>query len=434
MSMQRILVIVSLLVLCSCIDELETTVFSQAQLPDILIVEATLTDEVKYQEVMLSRLDSLVDLEIDSVFNPFIPDRNIDRDLVNHVENASVSISVSNGTSISFSESSPGTYLSNQAFAAEDGLEYQLNINTDEGRSFVSKAMKIEGRSTISSLYAERMVSDLGETGIGIFVDTDRVSGNTQNLRFTYNETYKIIAPNWSPLQFKLTDYDPCALPEVTYNLEIVERSEETRVCYGYDASNTVIQNQLEVTENGKLQAFMVKFIAQEDYKISHRYSIEVNELVSSAESYGFYDQLKNFSQNANLFSQVQPGQLGGNIAESNGSQDGVVGFFDVVSVSKQRLFFNYEDYFPDEALPEYPIDCGLHSSPETHVSFCFSGLVSNTCPQSIIERVDLGTISYVDINSENIGTCPGPYIYVATPCGDCTKLGSNVVPEFWVE
>ena len=105
-----------------------------------------------------------------------------------------------------------------------------------------------------------------------------------------------------------------------------------------------------------------------------------------------------------------------------------------MVSVSKRRLFFNYDDFFEGEELPSYPTDCGLHSSPESHVSYCASGLNMNQCPQSIIERVDLGVISYVEVNGLEIGSCPGPYVYVATPCGDCTRLGSNIEPDFWVE
>ena len=431
--MKKILVVSMILIFNSCVEEFENGVLGEAGLPNVLIVEATLSDELKFHEVRLSRLDSLLDLELDSVFNPFIPNRNIDRDLVKRERNATVSVSTSNGNTYSFTESSPGIYRSNNTFAAEEGLEYQLSVNTSDGRGFFSKSMKIEGKSNIANIYAEKMVSDFGEVGVGIFIDSEKVSGNADNLRFTYNETYKIIAPNWTSLKFRLRNYDPCALP-VEYDLDLVEQTEETRICYGNDVSNTVIQNRLETTNNGNLQRFLVRFISQNDYKVSHRYSIEVNEMVSSAESYGFYNQLKNFSQNSNLFSQVQPGSLGGNITETNGSQEGVIGFFDVVSISKGRLFFDYEDFFPGETLPDYPIDCGLHSSPESHVSYCAIGLTMDQCPQSIIERVDLGTITYVGVNGANIGTCPGPYLYVAAPCGDCTKLGSNIVPDFWEE
>ena len=432
--MKRILVVIVLL-LGSCVEELETTVIdSTGGLPDILIVEATLTNEIDFQEVRLSKLDSLLDLETDTVFNPFLPPRNIDVDLVNYEENALVQIAASNGTVYNFTEIDPGVYQSNSAFAAQEGVGYELSITRSSGQQFISDVMEIEGISNLTNLYAAPTISDSGAEGIGIFVDAELVSGAAFNLRYSYDETHKIIAPLWSPFEFRLTDYDPCALPVPTYNLEIVERTTEARVCYKTNPSNEIVQAQTDQFTNNGLEDFMVRFINKEDYIIANRYSIEVQQLVSSPEAYGFYEQLANFSRNESLFSAVQPGQLGGNISDLQGNQESVIGFFDVVSVSKQRLFLNWEDFFPGEQLPEYPTDCGLHSSPESHVSYCFDGLFMNDCPQSTIERIALGTIAYVEVNGLNLGTCPGPYLYVATPCGDCTRLGSNVVPDFWEE
>ncbi|RNC89927.1 MAG: DUF4249 domain-containing protein [Allomuricauda sp.] len=429
-----VLVLGVLLVIASCIEELETEVFSETDLPDILIVEATLTDEFKQHDIKLSLLDSLVDLETDTIFNPFIPPRDVEIDLVKHESGASVQVTTSNGMTYDFFEASPGLYRSNQEFAVASDVDYQLSIRRQNGKEYSSDPMKIEGMATIGNIYAERTVSDLGTVGVGIFIDSETLSGNTGNLRFTYDETHKIIAPNWTSFQFELTNYDPCALPVPTYDLEIVERTTESRVCFSTEASQEIVQSQLDFSSGQNLERFMVRFISQDDYKIANRYSIEVQQMVSGAQAYGFYEQLDNFSRSDNLFSQIQPGLLGGNISMADGSQDGVIGFFDVVSVSKSRLFFNYDDFFEGEELPDYPVDCGLHSSPESHASYCASGLLANDCPQSIIERVDIGVISYVGVNGLNLGTCPGPYLYVATPCGDCTRLGSNVVPEFWEE
>ncbi len=155
--------------------------------------------------------------------------------------------------------------------------------------------------------------------------------------------------------------------------------------------------------------------------------------MVSGPASYGFYEQLNSFSQSASVFSQVQPGFLEGNLSSNSGEQGSVIGFFDVVSVSKKRMFFNYTDFYEGEPLPPFPFNCGLHSSLESHRSYCDSGPdLGNPCPQSIIERVELGLITYVSDNPDNIGTCPGPYVYVPSICGDCTTMGSNIMPDFW--
>ncbi|WP_405411107.1 DUF4249 domain-containing protein [Maribacter sp. Asnod1-A12] len=428
-----ILFIICISTLASCIEEVDLGIAADDEVLKILIVEATLTNELKNHTVALSRMDTLVDLGIDSVYNPYTPIRDINRDLVRYETNATVSIENSNGTTYSFNEASPGIYESDIEFAAEMGNAYQLNITTSDGKRYTSTNMQIEGLAAISNLYAEKTTSESGVQGIGIFVDNNIESGTVQNLRYTYDETYKIIAPNWSPEAFKLTNYDPCALPEVTYDLEIVEREEEQQVCYGNNLSNSIIQAQ-QGNLGDNITKFMVRFIDQENFIISHRYSIEVEQLVSSAASFSFYDQLNNFSQTGSIFSRIQPGFLEGNLSADDGSQGNVIGFFDVVSVSKNRLFFNYTDFYPNEELPPYPFNCSELTAPESHVSFCFSGMRGpNPCPQSVIQQVDLDLISYVkpNVNEED---CGGPHIFVPRVCGDCTALGSNIEPDFWVE
>ncbi len=418
----------------SCIDEIDLDTVSSSELKEILVVEGTLTNEVKNHQIRLSRIDSLFDLELDSIYSPFIPVRDIDHDFVNHEENAQVTVVDASGVEYVFNESSPGIYESVVQFGAQNGNSYQLEITTADGSGFSSKPMTINATSEVKNIYAEKTISDTGVEGIGIFIDNESVVGNAQNFRYNYNETYKVIAPNWSPYEFKLTDYDPCALPVPTYNLEIVERQEEQQTCYATVTSNTIIQTQLNTSGHG-LEKFMVRFISKENFIISHRYSIEISQLVSGSESYGFYEQLNSFSQTGTVFSRVQPGLLEGNITSNDGVQGSVIGLFDVASVSKKRMFFNYTDFYPNEPLPDFPQNCGLHSSPESHRSYCATGMDGgSSCPQSIIEMVNMDLISYVSDNSLNIGTCPGPYIYVESICGDCTTMGSNVVPEFWIE
>ena len=418
----------------SCIDEIDLDTVSSNELKEILVVEGTLTNEVKNHQVRLSRIDSLVDLQLDSVFTPYIPVRDIDRDFVNYVENAQVVVVDASGIEYDFNESSPGIYESVVQFAAANDHTYQLEITTAEGRGYSSKPMAINGTSEIINAYAEKVISDTGVEGIGIFIDNESVVGNAKNFRYNYDETYKIIAPGWSPYEFKLTNYDPCALPVPTYNLEIVERQEEQQTCYNTVTSNTIIQTQLNTTGSG-VDKFMVRFIGKDNFIISHRYSIEISQLVTGIASYGFYEQLNDFSQTGNIFSQVQPGFIEGNVTSNDGVQGSVIGFFDVASTSKKRMFFNYTDFYANEPLPPFPFNCGVHSSLESHRSYCDSGPDGgNACPQSIIEMVNLDLIRYVDENTQNIGTCPGPYTYVPSICGDCTTMGSNVVPEFWIE
>jgi len=429
-----ILAILSALIFVNCIDEVDLSINDiDNEEMNILIIESTLTNEHKIHSVTLSRMDTLLDLGIDSIYNPFVPIRDIDRDLVRYESNATVQIQSDNGSTFNFNETDPGIYESETEFAAEMGISYKLKVSTADGKSYSSTNMTIEGMSTIANLYAEKTISESGAEGIGIFVDNVTESGNVQNLRYTYDETYKIIAPNWTPEEFLLTNYEPCALPEVTYDLEIIPREQQEQICYGNSLSNSIIQAQ-QGNLGDNIKKFMVRFINRENYIISHRYSIEVSQLVSNAASFSFYDQLNNFSQTGNLFSQIQPGFLQGNLSSDDGKQDNVIGFFDVVSITKKRLFFDYTDFYPNEELPPYPFVCEEQSAPESHLSYCWSGPSGpNPCPQSIIEQVNLDLISYIRPNTDPL-ECEGPYIFVPKICSDCTLLGSNVEPEFWEE
>jgi len=418
----------------NCIDEVDIGISSVESNQGILIVEGTLTNEFKTHKIVLSRMDTLVDLGIDPVIIPFLPIRDINRDLVPYERNATVSVTDEFGAKFDFEETSPGIYQSRNQFAAEMGNSYQLKIIRANGLSYSSKQMKLEGVSTIENIYAEKTISDSGANGIGIFIDNRIQEGDVENLRFIYHETYKIIAPDWSPQEFLLTDYDPCALPVPTYNLEIIERQEEERICYATKPSDVILQTQISNQEDNDIKKLKVRFLSKDNFIISHRYSIEVTQMVTGSESYGFYNQLNNFSQTGNIFSQVQPGFLEGNLFADNGSTGTVIGFFDLVTASKKRLFFNFSDFYPNEPLPPYIINCSETTSPESHISYCSSGpSIPQPCPQSVIERVNLDVISYVRPNEET-GQCDGPHIYVANICGDCTLLGSNTIPDFWIE
>lgn len=434
-----------LFLLQGCIEEVDLGV-GDGTLPSVLIVEATLTNELKHHQVVLSNLDSINDLEIDSIFNPFLvnTNRNMDRDLINYETGAQVAIVDGSGQSFDFIELDPGRYQSSIEFAAEQNNSYTLRITTADNRNFESTPMAIQGESEIQNLYAERMVSDTGGEGVGIFLDNISVGGNSRNVRFNYEETYKIIAPMWSSREFSLTNYQPCAPDNgflALYDLEIIPRQQEERVCFRTDVSNGIILGNSGIQQSGDLKKQMVRFIDSDNFIISHRYSILVEQYVVGLASFSFYEQLNSFSETGSLFSQIQPGFLQGNITESNGTTDSVIGFFDIASVSKKRLFFNYTDLYPNEPLPPFPFECEPLSAEEGHISFCHVPPeprdIINPCPRSVVEGIDQGAIVYYDNNSEGlIGDifCLSDHAFVVTPCGDCTSMGSNVVPEFWME
>jgi len=428
---------VPLLLLGACVDELEIESLGNDEETPPLVIEAVLTDEVINQKVYLSRSSQRLDLETDTIYNPNVPLGRGPRDSVDAESGATVRLFGDDGTTYDFFESEAGLYQSDQAFALQLGTDYTLEIITRNGNEYASDPITVPGRSELTNLYAERATNDNGEEGIAIYVDSEPREGDTQFYRYAYEETYKIVSPLWSANEFRLTDYDPCALPSPTYNLSVVPKEVENRVCYNTVASNTIIQLSTAGNPGGDISKHMVRFIGKDNFIISERYSILVQQQVQSADAFSFYSNLNNFSQSENIFSQVQPGAIYANVFRKDGTTENVLGYVSAVGVSDQRLFFNFEEFFPDEELPEFPFNCVYQSPPESHPSYCSQNPGPNPCPLSIIERVDLGTISYFSTYDETLvplASCPSDYVVVPRICGDCTLLGSNVEPDFWIE
>ncbi|MGW9686427.1 DUF4249 domain-containing protein [Flagellimonas sp. 2504JD1-5] len=387
---RAILTVLILGTLGGCIEPFETEFI---EFEDAFVVDATITDEMKQQEINLTRTFRFQD------------------DGPSGESGASVVVMDNKGNNYAFEETSSGNYRSNAPFAAAPDTDYQLLITSASGKRYSSSVMQLPNTSQLDSLYAKRVTNDFGEDGMGIFVNTSNPSESTNFYRYEYEETYKVIAPRWIPQELEVMETVP---PSVI----IVERPLEERVCYPSNLSTDLILTDTEDFEAGRISNFPIRFINSDDYILSHRYSILVRQYTHTLEAFSFLETLNEFSASESLFSETQPGFLQGNIVSEDNANDKVLGFFDVVAVEEKRIFFNYEDFYPGESLPPY-IDPCEESAP-------FNGLLD-------LIRWDL--IKYIKDNDGEFGSyTSGPYITVPQVCGDCTILGPSEVPEFWIE
>ncbi len=388
--------------LSGCVETFEpqTLTFENA-----LVVEASITNEMKEQEIKLSRAFAF---EEDGPK----PERNAD-----------VRVEDNQGSVFAFHEDSPGIYHSETVFAAQQGRTYQLLVNTGNGGSYKSLPAELAPAATINEVYAERMTNGDGVEGMAIRVNASSPSGNARNYRYEFDETYKIIAPKWAPKKLIPDPDDRCGVLVVT-------RDEEQHTCYATRPSNGIIITNTNSFPEDRVKDFIVRFIKRDNYIISHRYSILVRQLVESSQAYTFYETLNDFSGSQSLFSGTQPGLLQGNMFSANNPDEHVLGYFEVASVTSKRLFFNYDDFFPGEPLPPYVNRC-IEIAPAIYGAT--SGPVEE--PSCVLKPlVELNTISYVDENKDGVVGDGGPYIVVPRECGDCTALGSAEVPDFWIE
>jgi len=392
-----VLLLLLTLLFSGCTEQyvLQTNTFESA-----LVVEGTLTNEFKQQQIKITRTYKL-ETEKPSVENQ-----------------AQVTVNDSEGNEYVF-EQSGGIYLSTVAFQAEPGRNYWLNITTKDGKNYTSTAETLSAVNSIQSVVASVQAKD-GQRGVGINVNCFDPTGNSKYYRYEYTESYKIIAPVWDDEKTVLTPYDPESGHQ---GIAIIPRTEETQTCYATVVSNDIIQTTTTGQSEDRVN-YQLRFISNQNYIISHRYSILVRQYVQNLAAYTFYKTLKKVSGNGSLLSQTQPGFFFGNLRCIENPNEKVIGFFEVASVSEQRIFFNYVDLFPNEPLPPYVTDCRVKNFKN-----CFNANDPECRGAALLSAIGSNSLVYVDSDGSQ-----SMFFMVNPPCGDCTKLGSNVKPDFWID
>lgn len=368
--------------LSSCVDEIE---LASENFESILVIEGIITDQEEVQEIKISRSYRLED-------NEPAP-----------VNNASVSVSSSEGDTFTFELDTAGIYLSQLPFSTKPGVEYTLEVNTANG-SYQSVTVVGQEQTLIDNIRStEAQLRE--ETGVAILVSSsDDDSG--AYYKYEFEETFKIVS------RYRILN-DLIINEEGDF--EVVPKANEEYVCYNtLPSQEIVLSSTTELSENN-INDYLVRFISKEDSKLAYRYSILVKQLKISAEAHDFYSTLKNLSESENLFSQFQPGFLDGNIQSIADNQEKVIGFFTTAAVDEQRLFFSYTDYFDpiEDPRPEHYGPC----EPFT--------------PEDRNYLRELVETNQVELFGEDP---PGVYSVIAARCVNCNYFGTNVQPEFWTE
>jgi len=378
--------------LSGCVEPFE---YESENFEKLIIINAVITDEVKQQEVYITNTTP------------------IDEHHVSAETNAHVIVKDDLGTQYTFSEVEPGKYVSLNAFGAEDGKSYSLQIETSNRRKYYSEEVNLVSGKKPVDVTPIRRVNDDGIIGVDILVNSYDETNSSKYYRYEYEETYQIISQYWSQDEL-LYGTMSCGRP-----FRLTPKLIEQPTCYQTVESNSIIQaNTISLVED-RIGDFSVRFVPITSTIIKDRYSILVKQYVQSRDAYAYYEKINKSLEEGNVFSQVQTGFVQGNVFSETSSNENVIGYFEASSVVSNRVFFNFEDIFPDEDKPEF--DCIVLSPPIQE---------EDSCP--LLEYIE---INYIYIR-ENIAPTEfeGPYTVVSGNCADCTKLGTLEVPDFWID
>ena len=366
--------------------------FENESFENILVVEATLTNEEKLQEVLLSRT---FPLDVNGAF----PEQA-----------ARVSILDNTGNQFNFNETSPGRYVSLNTFSAVEGRMYTLEITTRDGKNYSSDASGFRGTTSIESIYGVLSQNQEGVLGIDIRINSSGSQGNMGYYRYEYIETYKILSR-----YFRYRE----AIVNSDGEVKVVDKTIQDNTCFNSSESNEILLSNSTSLNQDRVDGNFLRFIRQDNPIFANRYSILVKQYGISREAFSFYQSLKELSESESLFSQIQPGFLAGNIVSLNDPGEYVLGFFSVASVTERRVFLNYLDFYNpvEHQRPHFADPCHLET---------FRTPAETLIIKDYAQSEQYRLYSY--------DPASGEYIFVDAPCIDCTLLGTNVVPEFWEE
>lgn len=385
--MDNSLTVVSIfLVTYSCTEPFE---FEAEGFENVLIIDASITDEIKAQEVFLSR--------------SFVSDETAVQE-----SGAMVSIRDDMGVEYQFQEAEPGLYRSTIDFGAVEGRDYSLQVRTNDGDAYSSTMVTLPPKAEIEEIQAVRTTNERGIDGVAILANGIGPGGEVGFYRYEYEETYRIVSPLITFAELVVVSEDPPLL-----ELNPIDREE--RICYNTQVSNVIAITDTEGFSENRVSDFQVRFIPQNDEIIASRYSILVKQYTQSREAHVFYETLQEFSGIENLFAQTQPGFINGNISPDNDSGERALGFFEVTSVTSQRVFFSFEDIFPNE-VPFSP--------------FCEIRAIDSRDPSlfNLITSNRWRFLSILPTASDIILI----YEIVPTRCVDCSVFSTTVEPDFW--
>lgn len=384
-----------------------------------LVVDARLTNEEKQHQILLSRA------------------RPFEQDSISPERNAMVSIVEDSGTTYQFEEAAPGHYVSTEIFGGKINQGYQLKITTSDGKSYTSTTETMPENVPIADLKIRRETNDLGEDGVAIVLDNKSLGNQPRYFRYDYQENYEIRAPKWDPFEFDIIDSIACSDGDAFEVAIKPKKSLKGRICYGKNLSSDIILASTANLEGNTVSDFQVRFVNRENYILMHRYSIEVNQYAQSVDAHSYYQSLEAFSVSESVFSETQPGFLNGNIVSETDDDENVIGYFETAAISSKRVFFNYEELFPNEELPEYPVNCSRLGDPALipqgyHCTLPPNSVCDGNCESPLISQIQANLIVFAG-EKEPIDFSR-PFFTLPFGCGDCTKLGSNIKPDFWID
>jgi hypothetical protein len=368
--------------LSGCIDPFYPDI---EEYENVLVVDGLITDEDAVYVVRLSRT-----LHFDDIYKKPVP-------------GAVVQVTDDIGNLYTFTEVSPGTYLSDPAqFTAQTGRKYKLLVETTDGSRYESDFEEMKKAPEIDSLhwqYKEKpsLDPDNPVKGIEILVNTHDPENKTRYYSWNWYETWEFYTP-----------YHKDTIPSH---------------CWKYDSCKVIQIGSTDHLTEDILENFPLYYISENTNRLSVRYSVLVKQYSLTKEAFNYWSRIRETNENTGTLFDPIPTQVEGNIKDIGNPDKPVLGYFQASAVTSRRIFISRSELMVHKLF----ISSGFE--------YCESEMCSDTLGAPIPCYFDaVENYGWVVYFQEVSGSYVYAYLTNSVACYDCSVNGSPVRPDFWTD
>jgi Domain of unknown function (DUF4249) len=321
--------------------------------------------------------------------------------------NATITIQSDNNQSYPLHELGNGMYVSDD-LNLDNTHKYRLNINTSDGKNYVSDYI-----SPIPTPLIDSIGFTIKSNGLQVYANTHDPKNSTHYYRWDYTETWQFHSEYFSSYISNGTDMVPRDPSQYIYD------------CWGNGISNDIVLGSSAKLTNDVIYQNPITFIESTSEKIETRYSIFVKQYALSSAGYNYFEQLRQNTEELGGIFDPQPSQLTGNVHCTTDASILAIGYVTAGTIQQKRVYIN-NSQLPNQWRTAYPYDCeqdtALYFNPKTKTNEVAIYLIPLTSGE-------LATQAWYGVPASMI---PIGYLYSDPICVDCSLRGTLIKPSFW--
>lgn len=288
------------------------------QYEELLVVEGAITNEPGPYTIKLSLSSKLESPK----YKPY--------------SGCTVTIYEKSGPSEILEEVEPGVYkTSENGIKGKAGNYYSLDIQTPDGKTYATDFSKMEAPVEISSIEYQlekkerkNNVKDL--VGYQFYISTGTAQKPKSYFLWELEETYEYTA------DYHLHSSMYHGEREFIKDRDSLYRCWKTNNITQIFTANTINLKKPKVTNHP------LNYTSTRSKRLQHKYSLLVKQFSVDKKTYTYWKNMKEQITSDNFLSAKQPFQLDGNIYNPENMKEPVLGYFNVASVSKKRIYAEY--------------------------------------------------------------------------------------------